>query len=327
MTQDLQPPQNPSPQPDSPPEPSAGRKAAPRMLWIVKLAIVVAAGGCLLAIVLPTIDMVKERANRGNCANNLRTIGQALRLYANDHKCYPRTYYDPTLVVSFKADYTGGAKCNRSSNAFAGSPNGSVGPNNTLAAMFLLIRAAGLNEETFICPSSNQEKDQYTYSAHIITSQDVCNFASTTTISYSFTNPYPTSQAIAAGGKNPINSGYKWSPKPTDFAIAADRNDGFTAPAEAAQVAGLTSASPRSQQRVANSRNHERDGQNVLYDDGHVEWAQSMWVGTNNDGIYTAAIIALIEGGNFGQLNPATSKDTITADPQFDLDTVLIPKF
>jgi len=38
-----------------------------------------------------------------------------------------------------------------------------------------------------------------------------------------------------------------------------------------------------------NSNNHDEDGQNVLYGDGHVEWQQNPFVGPNRDNIYTAA--------------------------------------
>ena len=394
---------------DTPPQGSSsptGQKAISGGLSLVKLLVVIGGVAAALSILISVLTATRQHSCcRQKCPSNLRQIGQAMNLYANDYKSYPRTYYDPTVLASFKPDFTGGAKTNPSSNPFLPQPLGSVGVNNTLAAMFLLVRTTDLNQEVFICPSSNQEKDAFTNTAGtVFTSKDVSNFTSANNISYSFANPYPTSQGVAAGGKSPINLGYQWSPYVTaDFAIAADRNDGFTAPADAAQVASVTSASPAAQQRLANSRNHGQDGQNVLYNDGHVEWAQYMWVGANKDGIYTAAKTAPVAagsqivlyddghrevpttmwvggnkdniyiaprtmpvtadsqivlyndghhempttmwvgaeieniyiaprtmpaaGGKFGQLNPAASKDTVTADPQFDLDTVLIPKF
>ncbi|MGA2496418.1 MAG: hypothetical protein ABSH20_01680 [Tepidisphaeraceae bacterium] len=282
-----------------------------------------------LVILLSVLTVTREgAASRQKCPSNLRQIGQALQLYAIDYKSYPRTYYDPTVLGTFKPDFTGGAKTSPCSNPFLPQPLGSAGVNNTLAAMFLLVRTTDLNQEVFICPKSNQEKDNFASDAGtVFTSKDVSNFTSANNISYSFANPYPTSQIVVASGQSSIQTGYKWSPNVTaDFAIAADRNDGFTTPADAAKVAGLTSSDPQERQRLANSRNHERDGQNVLYNDGHVEWSQSSFCGANKDNIYTAAKIW--QGSvTFYQTDPAASKDTVTADPQLDLDTVLIPKF
>ncbi|MFI5379779.1 MAG: hypothetical protein ACHRHE_10810 [Tepidisphaerales bacterium] len=315
-----------------PPPPSSGKNIG-LILGIVAVAVVVVGGGCLISILLPALNAAKERANRVKCASNLRQIGQALQLYANDNKVFPRTYYDPSQAASFKPDFTGGAKTSPSSNPFSPAANSSVGTNNALAAMFLLVRWTDLNQEVFVCPSSNQEKDTFTTaSGTMLTSKDVSNFTSANNVSYSFANMYPTGKRDR--GEVIIPSGYMWSPNVTaDFAVAADRNDGFTT-ANAAAVAVLTSSGAQAQQRQANSRNHEQDGQNILFNDGHVDWSQSMWVGANKDGIYTAAKTVTVEqrglfgrSGVAGQVNPAASKDTTTTDPQIDLDTILIPKF
>jgi prepilin-type processing-associated H-X9-DG protein len=39
--------------------------------------------------------------------------------------------------------------------------------------------------------------------------------------------------------------------------------------------------------KQANSNNHEDDGQNVLYGDGHVEFQKNPFVGVQRDNIYT----------------------------------------
>ena len=51
-------------------------------------------------------------------------------------------------------------------------------------------------------------------------------------------------------------------------------------------VPGLTPQSPRIDQKKANSRNHEGDGQNVLYGDGHVSWEQTIFAGVMADNIF-----------------------------------------
>ena len=49
-------------------------------------------GGCMLSILLPSLNRARETANRVHCASNLRQIGQGLLLYANDNRGrYPAT--------------------------------------------------------------------------------------------------------------------------------------------------------------------------------------------------------------------------------------------
>ncbi|CAN5616147.1 hypothetical protein BH09PLA1_BH09PLA1_26500 [soil metagenome] len=48
--------------------------------------------GCLISILLPSLNRARETANRVKCASNLRQIGQAMLLYGNDN----RGQYPPT---------------------------------------------------------------------------------------------------------------------------------------------------------------------------------------------------------------------------------------
>ena len=42
--------------------------------------------GCMISILLPSLNRARETANRVKCASNLRQIGQALLLYSNDNR-------------------------------------------------------------------------------------------------------------------------------------------------------------------------------------------------------------------------------------------------
>jgi prepilin-type processing-associated H-X9-DG protein len=67
---------------------------------LVELLVVIGIIALLIALLLPTLSKAREQSKRTACLSNLRSLGQALYLYAHDQKDFlpnhnkPGVYYD-----------------------------------------------------------------------------------------------------------------------------------------------------------------------------------------------------------------------------------------
>jgi len=258
---------------------------------LTELLVVIGVIVILIALLLPTLGRARERANRVACASNLRQVGQLMQLYAQyNRNNLPRTRYTVGATPQY---FTGAAD----TDPFKGA---TIQANDLTAAVFLLARSNKISSQVFICPSTDMQGDAYAGKSADVRS----NFSGTKNLSYSIAYPYPDAAAAAAG--------YRWIiSRPADFALAADISCGVGNGGN--DVTYPISSSPMKDQRIANSRNHAKQGQNVLYADGRAEFRLTVFAGINSDNIYTR------------QGSSVLANDTTTplAGPRNKVDSVL----
>jgi prepilin-type N-terminal cleavage/methylation domain-containing protein/prepilin-type processing-associated H-X9-DG protein len=295
------------------------RSQRARGFTLVELLVVIGIIALLISILLPSLNRAREQANRIKCAANLRSLAQHGFMYANNDtrggQKFPRTYFQPGAALS--GALTGNAAGNRQSYN-AAAPTGPVGANNVMGSFYQLLKATDLTTEVFVCPSSNSER-AYTD----VDLQDRSNWPQKYIQfnAYSYNCPFPTATAVSGGWKFDTTLG-------PDAPFASDLNPGNGAPmangdSRTTSVTTVAYTSGRKDMALGNTNNHQNEGQNVAYCDGHVEWQTSPFAGVQRPG--RAFRDNIFTSGNPTGAGGTAPTAAAAASPQDSQDAVMLP--
>ena len=200
----------------------------------------------------------------------MKQIGLAILLYSNENRGqYPRTKASTPVAAGITANM--GYQGHTNPDPFTSTAGDAT--NNVPQALFLLLRTQDITSEVFTCPSSNAEKDNFGGGTNAAINK--ANFSDLAkNLSYSYQHPYPDANAIGSGFK--LNNSVS-----AEFAVASDVNPGTVGTDDNVLLPNNTSSAK--DMKNANSNNHDGDGQNILFGDGHVEFLQNPFVGVQRD--------------------------------------------
>lgn len=241
-------------------------KRRPAGFTLLELTVAIAILAILVSIFVPYVRSIRESNNRVRCVDNLARIQSALSMYARDNGGMYPSVRQAEGVPGYVA-FTGAAA---DVNPFA--PGSVVKDNDVTASLWLLVRSQFASPKTFVCPSAAASEQPVSGPY-----QKWGNFSSDAHLSYSYATPFSVLPDYRLNGD-------RLQP---EFAVVADMNPGISANGRDDVVTPAHDAEALSRSR-GNSRNHGKAGQNVLFGDGHVEFAVTPYCGYGGDNIYTA---------------------------------------
>ena len=256
----------------------------------VEVVVVTLAAMLALALALPACRRVRTDASRQICLARLAEIGRAMLLYANDNG---GKFPQPGGRNSRWGTVPRWHAPTRQS-AFGTAADGSGGQASISSAFYLLVKYAQLKPRDCICPgdvgSTAFELSGLRDLPEGFQLTDAWDFGADAAdhCSYAYHSPFGV-YALSTSSES-------------GMAVAADRNPWILTRAGPPESPSLFkpdpvgTKEPSEAARRGNSPLHGRDGQNVLFVDGHVSFENRSDCGLDHDNIYMVSNRA--EGGS-----------------------------
>lgn len=246
-------------------------------LTLVEVLAVLAIILLLIILFAAWLPYMRARSNWGTvCAANLKGTGNGFASYAiANNDCWPIPTHMPAVADEIgRVTYAPGkigANRGTANQPDAGETTTEDAEMSTTRVFWRLIRMGASSPKSFICPDSDDQPNDEE------NPQDFWDFRKYSEVSYGYQIPF----------------GKMGNPGPNvdqDMVLVADKGPYGAALEAGKQHPGapkMTSKDGPDDWRPWNSPNHGGEGQNVLYNDGHVDYVMTPLAGWKKDNIYT----------------------------------------
>jgi prepilin-type N-terminal cleavage/methylation domain-containing protein len=307
---------------------------------LIELLVVVAIIALLISILLPSLARAREITKRAVCASNLKGVGQGMKVYSNDNAdWFPIAPFTENTTQTGNAtaiDFIGKMANNLVTINTGTAQLSVVHPSRSL---FLLVIDGTCTAKQFICPSSGDGEDDMrnTSGTSVVAAQPGqtrFDFRGYPFLSYGYQMPFGPrakpnenldSRTAIAADKGPFYQAGSGATGYTEWTTADTCATNMTMDLAinlnpATQVASEILKADNEKWRPYNSRNHSQEGENVLYQDGHVDFVKKPICGVNYDNIYT------IQGPAYTLQNSLLGKTPKQrVGPLTQSDSVIVP--
>ena len=313
---------------------------------LIELLVVVAIIALLISILLPSLSRARELAKRAVCASNLRGIGQGMHIYANDNReWFPVHFFNSGNItsdapVTTDINYVHNLGLEYQLPTHLSTNSQTSHPSRSL---FLLIIGGSQTAGQFICPSSADDEDDLRNRGAYVSEgasgteeaarpgKTRFDFAGYTKLSYAYQVPYgrrgrPRETLDARMPISADKGPYFMAGNAqggTDTGALQDTESGVETPeGEWGSLNPVTVIKYSNEEwRPYNSRNHNNEGQNILYIDSHCDFARKPIAGIHNDNIYSC----IAAGGYEEQIKSIVGTVSDTYAPLTQTDSYLVP--
>jgi prepilin-type N-terminal cleavage/methylation domain-containing protein len=252
---------------------------------LVELLVVIAIIALLMGILMPALAKVRAIAQRMICGSNLRGIGNSMLVYAEDNEgLFPRAANrQPIWTTQGKIDDWDAVGPTSYLTAYGCNETSKGGGEATItSSLFLLVKYADAQPKLFICKGEGSKAFELANNNILNDITEAWDFGDNPGVrcSYAFQMPYFADYS---------NPGYPITEDTIgNKPVAADRNPYFDINAEGVYLenAEWNDSEYDDPDNVHNSAAHNREGQNVLYKDMHVDFEKQANVGISMDNIW-----------------------------------------